>query len=80
MCRGLSLPSHSHDMNTAGVEAIKMHSSLWIVDTSLESRWDHESQRMLPVFHRNCAFDSYSRDRLLHMGRLFCGRQAKIDW
>jgi hypothetical protein len=55
VCRSLSL-SYSHDINIAGVEAIKMHNPLQIVDTSIESRRYYSSQWMSPISYRNCAF------------------------
>jgi hypothetical protein len=45
----LSLLSHTHDIDTARVRAIKMHSFLGMIDTSIESRRYHDSQWMLLI-------------------------------
>jgi hypothetical protein len=71
MCLSLSLSLHSHDINTAGVEAIEMHGSF------PDSKHVH-GESMVPrlsvgashALERTVHFYSYPRDRLLHMGRV----------
>jgi hypothetical protein len=42
-------PTHTHEINTARVRAIKMHNPLGMIDTFTESRGYHDAQWMLLI-------------------------------